>query len=153
MAVIDTDEGLYLVQAQAWLRGEWPLVAVWDMHPIGAPAIYALAMAIVRREHRHHPPAGQRLRRGGGLGAYGAVRAAGAPRGIGLAAGLVYIAHSLRMGGLATNTEILFAPLVVAAMALGLRGAAAALRRSGRRAGRLLVPWAWPWAAPWPSSR
>src|SRR3954469_23938452 len=27
ISVIDTDEGLYLVQAQAWLRGDWPLVA------------------------------------------------------------------------------------------------------------------------------
>ena len=40
-AVIDTDEGLYLVQAQAWLRGEWPLIAVWDMHPVGGPAMIA----------------------------------------------------------------------------------------------------------------
>jgi len=42
-AVIDTDEGLYMVQAREWLRGGWPLVAVWDMHPVGAPAIFAVS--------------------------------------------------------------------------------------------------------------
>ena len=46
VAVIDTDEGLYLVQAQSWLRGHWPLVEVWDMHPVGAPAMFAAAMAV-----------------------------------------------------------------------------------------------------------
>jgi 4-amino-4-deoxy-L-arabinose transferase-like glycosyltransferase len=40
-AVVDTDEGLYMVQAREWLRGGWPLVAAWDMHPIGAPAMFA----------------------------------------------------------------------------------------------------------------
>ncbi|MFN7194862.1 MAG: hypothetical protein ACK5UV_00045, partial [bacterium] len=44
-AVIDIDEGLYMLQAREWLRGGWPYVAVWDMHPVGAPAIFALVMA------------------------------------------------------------------------------------------------------------
>jgi hypothetical protein len=35
----------------------------------------------------------------------------------------------VRLGGLASNTEILFAPMVTAAMALGLHGTALALRR------------------------
>src|SRR5512147_1175122 len=42
-AVVDTDEGLYMVQAREWLNGGWPLVAAWDMHPVGAPAMFALA--------------------------------------------------------------------------------------------------------------
>jgi hypothetical protein len=45
-AVIDTDEGLYMLQAREWLDGHWPIVAVWDMHPVGAPAIFAVFMAI-----------------------------------------------------------------------------------------------------------
>ncbi len=43
-AVLDPDEGLYLVQARAWLGGGWPFVAVWDMHPPGAPALRVLAL-------------------------------------------------------------------------------------------------------------
>jgi amino acid transporter len=30
-AVVDTDEGLYMVQAAAWLEGGWPLVAVFTV--------------------------------------------------------------------------------------------------------------------------
>ena len=45
-AVIDTDEGLYMVQAREWLAGGWPLVAAWDMHPVGAPALFALAFLV-----------------------------------------------------------------------------------------------------------
>lgn len=128
VAVIDTDEGLYLVQAQAWLRGEWPLVAVWDMHPIGAPAMYAVAMAVFGESIATIRLLGAGCVALAAWALYGVVRAVGAPRGIGIAAGLVYVAHSLRMGGLATNTEILFAPMVVTAMALGALGAARVLR-------------------------
>ena len=44
-AVIDIDEGLYLLQAREWLRGGLPYVAAWDMHPVGAPALFALSGA------------------------------------------------------------------------------------------------------------
>ena len=122
ISVIDTDEGLYLVQAQAWLRGGWPLVAVWDMHPIGAPAMFAGAMAVLGESIATIRLLGAFCVAAAATALYGAVRAAGAPRGIAVAAGLVYVGHTLRMGGLATNTEILFAPMVVTAMALGVRG-------------------------------
>ncbi|WP_270938807.1 hypothetical protein, partial [Falsiroseomonas oryzae] len=46
-SVIDPDEGLYLLQAVAWLEGGWPWIAVWDMHPPGAPALLALVHALV----------------------------------------------------------------------------------------------------------
>lgn len=128
VSVIDTDEGLYLVQAQAWLRGGWPLVAVWDMHPVGAPAVFAIAISVFGESIATIRLLGVLCVAGAAWALHGAVRAAGAPRRIGIAAGLIYIAYSTRLGGLATNTEILFAPLVVAAMALGVRGAAGALR-------------------------
>src|SRR4051812_22572509 len=113
VAVIDTDEGLYLVQAQQWLRGHWPLITVWDMHPVGAPAVFAAAMALLGESIATIRLLGCLCVALAAWALYGAVRAAGGPRGIGLAAGFIYVAHSLRMGGLATNTEILFAPLVV----------------------------------------
>src|SRR3954470_11620128 len=43
-SVIDWDESLYLLQAREWLRGGWPLVAVWDMHPVGGPAMVSIAL-------------------------------------------------------------------------------------------------------------
>ena len=45
-AVIDIDEGLYMLQAREWLRGGLPYVAAWDMHPVGAPTLFALAMGL-----------------------------------------------------------------------------------------------------------
>ena len=39
---LNWDESLYLVMAQRWLQGGVPYVAVWDQHPIGIPAIFAM---------------------------------------------------------------------------------------------------------------
>jgi hypothetical protein len=127
IAVFDTDEGLYIVQAREWLRGGWPLVAVWDMHPIGAPALFALAFLLL----------GENIEAVRVLGAVcvavtawalrRAVLVAGVPGPVGWGAGLLYIAYSLRLGGLATNTEILFAPFVVLAVTVGIAAARNAL--------------------------
>ena len=126
-AVIDTDEGLYMVQAREWLHGNWPLVGVWDMHPVGAPALFTAFMWLF----------GESIwvfRMMGVLGTwltawalFAIVRFATAPPALGLAAGLLYLAHTTLLGGLATNTEILFAPLVAWSMALGLRAVRRAL--------------------------
>ncbi|MCO6418111.1 glycosyltransferase family 39 protein [Siccirubricoccus sp. KC 17139] len=128
-AVIDTDEGLYWVQAREWLQGGWPYIAAWDMHPVGAPAMFAVAILAFGEGFE-----AIRLLAALCVGAtawalYGAVRAVGGSRLLGLGAGLAYAAHSVRLGGLASNTEILFAPMVAAAMALGLAGTARSLRR------------------------
>ncbi len=111
-AVLDPDEGLYLVQAQAWLGGGWPFVAVWDMHPPGAPALLVLALALAG-----DPVVALRL---AGVVAVAATasllhalaRRLGATPGPALGAGLIYTAYSTMPGGLATNTEILFAPFI-----------------------------------------
>lgn len=127
-AVIDTDEGLYMVQAREWLRGAWPLVAVWDMHPIGAPALFALAFAVFGEGVLAVRLLGILAAALAGTAVFAAVRAAGAPRALGIGAGIIYVAHTARMGGLASNTEILFAPLVATAMAIGIGATAAAWR-------------------------
>ncbi|WP_431283241.1 ArnT family glycosyltransferase [Humitalea sp. 24SJ18S-53] len=126
-AVVDTDEGLYILQAREWLRGGWPLDAVWDMHPIGAPAVFAIGMAGFGSGI-----AAVRL-----LGAvfvaltawalYGLARTGGVARAPSLGAGVLYAALTTQFGGMATNTELLFAPFVVAALTIGLRGAVTAL--------------------------
>jgi hypothetical protein len=46
---------------------------------------------------------------------------------VALAAGLLYVAHSVLLGGLASNTEILFTPFVTGALFLGIRAAVRAL--------------------------
>ncbi len=138
-AVIDTDEGLYILQARTWLRGGWPLVAVWDMHPVGAPALLTLAMAVLGETVGAVRLFGALAVALTGWALHGAARAAGAPRGVALGAGLLYVAHSVLLGGLATNTEILLAPFVVAAMAIGIRGAVQALDRDAAPRWRDLV--------------
>lgn len=46
-AGLDWDESLYIVMAQRWLHGGLPYVAVWDQHPVGVPAIFAVATWLV----------------------------------------------------------------------------------------------------------
>jgi 4-amino-4-deoxy-L-arabinose transferase-like glycosyltransferase len=121
VSVVDPDEGLYAVQAQQWLRGAWPYVAVWDMHPVGAPGLVALALAVVGE-----PVLALRLLGVAAVAATGMllrtlVIASGAGGAlVGFAAGALYVAHSLLLGGLATNTEILFAPFCTAGVLLAL---------------------------------
>jgi hypothetical protein len=135
-AVIDTDEGLYLVQAQAWLRGDWPLIAVWDMHPVGAPAMIALSLLAFGESVGAVRLLGILCVAATGWALFGLVRAAGGGRGLGIGAGLLYIAETVQLRGLATNTEILFAPFVAAAMAVAAGAAARALRDTAPAAPR-----------------
>ena len=51
----------------------------------------------------------------------------GAPRAVGVGAGVLYAAQSVLLSGLCTNTEILIAPFVAGAMAIGMRAAARAI--------------------------
>lgn len=127
-AVVDTDEGLYLVQAREWLQGGWPLVAAWDMHPIGAPAMFALAFLAFGVSVESVRLLGVICVAATACGLYACARVVGAPRRVGFGAGILYCAQSVLLGGLCTNTEILIAPFVTAAMALALRGTVGALR-------------------------
>jgi hypothetical protein len=122
-SVLDPDEGLYVLQAREWLRGNWPFVAVWDLHPPGAPALIAGALATLGETLFAVRLLGALAVAATGLALHALVRAAGGPRLLGLGTGLLYVGSSVTLGGLATNTEILFAPLVTAAMALGVRAA------------------------------
>ena len=122
-AVIDTDEGLYVVQARAWLTGHWPLIAVWDMHPVGAPALVAGAMALFGQTIAAVRLLGLLSAATTGLALYAMARRLGLPRAVALGAGALYIAMTIRFTGLATNTEILFGPYVVTALALAVGAA------------------------------
>jgi 4-amino-4-deoxy-L-arabinose transferase-like glycosyltransferase len=127
-AVVDTDEGLYMVQAREWLDGGWPLVAAWDMHPIGAPMLFAAAFLAFGVSVEAARLLGLICVAATSCALYGACRAVGAPRAVGVGAGAAYSAQSVLLGGLCTNTELLIAPFITAAMAIGMRGVAQALR-------------------------
>lgn len=122
-AVVDTDEGLYMVQAREWLRGGWPLVAAWDMHPVGAPAMFALAFLVFGPSVEAARLLGLVCVSLTACGLYAASRVAGAPRAVGIGAGLLYAAQSVLLSGVCTNTEILMAPFMTAAMVVALRAA------------------------------
>lgn len=139
-AVIDTDEGLYMLQAREWLRGNWPFVAVWDMHPPGAPALIALAMAVLGESIRSVRLLGAVSVAVTGSALDGLVRAAGGTPALALTAGLASVVLTPTLTGLATNTEILFAPFVVGALAFATRLAARALDQAEAPRIRDLVP-------------
>jgi 4-amino-4-deoxy-L-arabinose transferase-like glycosyltransferase len=138
-AVVDTDEGLYLVQAREWLNGGWPLVAAWDMHPIGAPLMFALAFLAFGVSVESARLLGLICVAATACGLYAAARGVGAPRRVGVGAGVLYCAQSVLLGGLCTNTEILIAPFVTGAVAIGLHGTARALAEVPRGPGWLSV--------------
>lgn len=144
-SVMDWDESLYLIQAREWMHGGWPLVAAWDMHPIGAPAMFAAAMQAFGQSIFAIRLLGVLAVSATGWGLFFAARAAGLPPATGYAAALLYIGHSLVLGGLSVNTEILFAPFTTAAMALAIHSACRPAQAPGW--GRLcamglLVGWA-----------
>ncbi|MDN3568046.1 glycosyltransferase family 39 protein [Paeniroseomonas aquatica] len=119
-SVIDPDESLYVLQAREWLRGGWPYVAVWDMHPVGAPALVAAGFAILGESIAAVRLLGAAAVAVTGFLLFRTVVLARGDRLTGLAAGVLYVAHSLLPGGLATNTEILMAPLVVGGWMLAI---------------------------------
>jgi 4-amino-4-deoxy-L-arabinose transferase-like glycosyltransferase len=126
-AVIDTDEGLYLVQAREWLRGGWPYLAVWDMHPVGAPGLIALGFLVFGESIASVRLLGALAAAATGTLLFRALVLAGGGRLAGLTAGLLYVAYSIAHNGAATNTENLFAPFVTAGYALALLSARQAL--------------------------
>lgn len=112
-SVADTDESVYFVQAQRWLHGEWPYsTGGWDLHPVGAPALLAAAFAVLGDAIWVGRVLASLMVGATAFLLHRLLVASGAGWQAGVAAGLLYSAHTLRLGGLATNTEVLFAPFV-----------------------------------------
>lgn len=129
-SVIDWDESLYLLITEAWSAGGLPYETIWDHKPIGT---YVLFRAIGGLFGDGLTP----IRLFGsvlvGISAYliaqllpvVAGRDDAATRRLGGLAGLAYVLYCFVHGGLSTNTELMFTPLVVLAALLTLRGEAA----------------------------
>ena len=130
--VLDPDESLYLLQAREWLRGGWPYVAVWDMHPVGAPAIIAAGFLVFGESIASARLVGAIAVALTGYLLFRIVVQARCGRAAGLAAGVLYVAHTVLPGGLATNTELLFAPFVTGGFMVAI-GMARAVLEEGRR--------------------
>jgi 4-amino-4-deoxy-L-arabinose transferase-like glycosyltransferase len=144
LSTIDWDESLYLLQAREWLRGGWPFVAAWDMHPVGSPAMVAIALLAFGQSVVAVRLLGLLAVSATAWILYLTVRILGGPRAVGIGAGLLYIIHTAIRDGLSTNTELLFTPFTCAALAIGvhaLRDKTALSWRSLVAMG-LLVGWA-----------
>ena len=144
LSVIDWDESLYLLQAREWLRGGWPLVAIWDIHPVGGPAMVAVALLVFGESVVSVRLLGLLAVTATAWILYLIVRMLGGPRAVGIGAGFLYIVHTAVRAGLATNTELLFAPFICAALAIGVHAWRAQTALSWRSlvAMGLLVGWA-----------
>jgi hypothetical protein len=135
ISAIDLDESMYVLQAREWLRGGWPLVATWDLHPVGGPAMVAIALLTFGESVVSARLLGWLAVSATAWILYLTIRILGGPRVVGIGAGLLYIIHTAILAGLATNTELLFAPFTCAAMAIGVH----ALRNQTTLSWRSLV--------------
>jgi hypothetical protein len=131
----DWDEGVYIIMGQRWNLGGLPYVAVWDQHPPGMAALFALVQRLVS-----DPVLGARL------AALLAITATALlihrfcvrylnQAGAGLIGALLYIVCMSRWLGLAANTEVFNNACVTLASYL-LYGA---LRRSNAGLARAVV--------------
>jgi hypothetical protein len=118
---LDWDESFYVVVAQRWLHGGVPYADIWDIHPMGVPALYALAGWLVgdgllaARLLAWLAVAGTATLLWAFAERHLRVRPAG------LLAGLFYLAYMSRPEGLAANTEV-FNNLAVTAASFLLAG-------------------------------
>ena len=126
-AAMDWDESLYIVMARRWLEGDLPYVAVYDLHPVGLPALIAGAIWLL-----DDGLLAARLTAALAVaGTCAALFFAGArftrSRTVGVAAALLYGIYMLRPEALAPNTE-LYNNLLVTLAAVLLFGQAERIR-------------------------
>ena len=130
---LDWDESFYAVVAQSWLHGGVPYADIWDIHPMGVPALYALATLLVgdgllaARLLAWLAVAGTATLLWAFAERYLRIRPAG------ILAGLFYLAYMARPEGLAANTEV-FNNLAVTAASFLLAGELVATTGAARMA-------------------
>lgn len=121
VSALDPDESMYLIIGREVLNGHLPYVTTFQEKPLGAPLTVATAMAIFG-------PTVLAIRILGcvaititALLLRQIVMTAGLSRLAGFLAAALYALMTTRVGGLATNTELLFAPLTTAAAWIAVR--------------------------------
>jgi 4-amino-4-deoxy-L-arabinose transferase-like glycosyltransferase len=103
---LDWDESLYIVVAGRWLHGDVPYSAIWDIHPMGVPALFSLGTWLLGDGLLAARLLGLLAVTGTAallcvfLDRYTRLRPAG------ILAGLFYLLYMTRPEGLAANTEV-----------------------------------------------
>lgn len=118
---LDWDESLYVIIAQLWLQGGLPYVAVWDQHPVGLPALLAVATWLVGDGLLAARIACLLAVVGTAVLLYAFLARRGHAPLAGLVAATFYLFYMNRPDGLAANTEV-FNNLVVTAASYLLLG-------------------------------
>ncbi len=112
-SVYDWDESVYLVVSDSILRGHLPYIEIWDHKPPLIYYVFALFQIVFGQSV-------MAIRWGGcvcitisAMGLYFIGREILRRRDCGLLAGIFYLTYGVQNSGLASNSEIIFAPLVI----------------------------------------
>jgi len=122
LSVIDWDESVYFLMARSIHLGEWPYESVWDHKPVGIYLVFAVAQAVL----------GSSVIAIRAAAVIAVAVTAFLMRSLVLAltdraelpassAALAYLVLTTAGGGLASNTELFFVPLVCSAFLLQIR--------------------------------
>ena len=121
---LNWDEALYRLMADSLLRGHAPYLEIWDRKPVGVFLVFAGIQGLFGSD-----VLALRLMTSVGVGTSAFFLAllgrrifSDAPW-TGVLAGLLYIVYSLRNGGDATNTELVFTPFYLAGAVILFRSA------------------------------
>jgi 4-amino-4-deoxy-L-arabinose transferase-like glycosyltransferase len=120
-AGLDWDESLYVVMAQQWLLGGLPYVVVWDQHPAGLPALFAVAQTVSGDGVVAARLVALLAVSGTAALLYGTVVRQTGERMAGMLAAALYLLYMTRPDGLVANTEVVNNLFVTAAAALLMR--------------------------------
>lgn len=118
---LHVDESLYTVQAAAWLGGGPPYVGVFDMHPVGMPAVLALAQWAFGIDILVVRLVGVAATTIAALLLMALLLRMGASAPASLLGGLVFVALGVGGTGISVNTHVVFAPLTVGGVLLAFR--------------------------------
>jgi len=119
--VADWDESMYILVGRALLWGGLPYVDILQEKPLGLPLLMTLAMAVVPDSVLAARLLGFVCVAMACLVLRGMLLRAGLSRFAAAASALAYAVLSTKLGGMATNTEILFAPFTIGGVAAMLR--------------------------------
>ena len=105
-ATLDTDESVYIVIARRWLEGDLPYVAVYDLHPIGLPALIAGATWLLGDGLLAARITAVFAVAGTCAGLYFAGARFVVSRSVGFVAAILYGVYMLRPEAMVSNTEL-----------------------------------------------
>jgi 4-amino-4-deoxy-L-arabinose transferase-like glycosyltransferase len=106
--VIDWDESLYLMMADAWRRGHVPYVTLWDHKPVGTYLLFLAAMEVLGRSVIPARVLTVVFVAGSALMVRSLVLTCTGRRDVAVAAAVAYPSYSIVLEGTAANAEHFF---------------------------------------------